>query len=147
MRQFEQSLPMILLMAREAVMAKFNPMLRENDLSAQQWRVLRILNDCDNLVVTCLSKRSYLMMPSLSRILKNLEAREFITRTADTEDQRRSIILITAAGRDLVKRLMPHSKKRYDHIESIVGTEKLHDLHRLLEETIERLNNHESSSG
>lgn len=140
MRQFERTLPMTLLMAREAVMAKFNPMLREHDLSAQQWRVLRILNDTDNLVATDLSERSYLMMPSLSRILKNLETRKLINRAVDAEDQRRAIISITSSGRDLVARLLPHSQSRYDHIEAIIGSEKLRDLQALLEETIEKLN-------
>lgn len=139
MRKFEQTLPMMLLMAREAVMAKFTPMLRENDLSVQQWRVLRILNDSNNLVATDLSSRSYLMMPSLSRILKNLESRGFIKRTIDDKDQRRSIISITSTGKELVKRLLPQSKNRYDHIETVLGTEKLHDLQELLEETIELL--------
>ena len=43
LREFDRSLPMRLLKAREAVMRNFLPSLREHDLSAQQWRVLRAL--------------------------------------------------------------------------------------------------------
>ena len=45
LRGFNRSLPMALLRAREAVMKKFIPSLRENGLSSQQWRVIRALNE------------------------------------------------------------------------------------------------------
>lgn len=141
-RQFERSLPMALLIAREAVMEKFNPLLREHDVSAQQWRVLRILNESDQLDATELAQRSFLMMPSLSRILKKLESRNYINRITDSEDQRRTLISISPEGRELVKTLVPFSEKRYEHIESILGKEKLQELSDLLEETITKLNSH-----
>ena len=45
MRSFGQSLPMELLKAREAAMARFRPMLRGHGLTEQQWRCLRVLWD------------------------------------------------------------------------------------------------------
>ena len=47
LRDFEQSLPMELLKAREAAMARFRPMLRSHGLTEQQWRVLRALDHAD----------------------------------------------------------------------------------------------------
>ena len=43
-RDTRRSLPMALLRARETVMARFRPMLAENDINEQQWRVLRVLD-------------------------------------------------------------------------------------------------------
>ena len=44
---FEHSLPMMLLRAREAVMGRFRPMLREFDLTEQQWRIIRVLAEVE----------------------------------------------------------------------------------------------------
>ena len=90
LRGFNRSLPMSLLRAREAVMKKFMPSLKEHNLSSQQWRVIRALVDRDGAEISELSQRCQLMMPSLSRIIKNLESRALITRHSVESDQRRS---------------------------------------------------------
>ncbi len=140
MRNFERSLPMSLLIAREAVMAKFTPVLREHGLSSQQWRVLRALIEYGELDATELSNRCCLMMPSLSRILKNMLERGLIARRTDSKDQRRSLISLTSAGEKLFDTLAPWNEARYDHIENILGKEKLEQLYALLDETIDKLN-------
>ena len=75
LRGFDRSLPMALLKAREAVMKKFVPALREHNLSPQQWRVIRAVHEQDGVDISELAERCYLLMPSLSRIVPNLEKR------------------------------------------------------------------------
>ena len=76
-RGFDRSLPMALMRAREAVMRHFRPSLAEHDLTEQQWRVLRALEDADTaLSVGELAERTYLLGPSLSRMLALLDDRE-----------------------------------------------------------------------
>ena len=92
MRQFDRSLPMALLRAREAVMKKFSPALKEHGLSSQQWRVIRALVEEQALDATEISERCALLMPSLSRILQNLQKRGLIDRETASDDQRRSLV-------------------------------------------------------
>ena len=106
MRQFDRSLPMALLRAREAVMRKFSPALKEHDLSPQQWRVIRVLVEEDDLDATEIAERCALLMPSLSRILQNLHKRGLVSRKTASNDQRRSIVSITSAGRRAVQNLV-----------------------------------------
>ena len=80
LREFDRSLPMTMLKAREAVMRKFMPALREHDLSAQQWRVLRALNEAKSRDASEIADQCAILMPSLSRILRNLENRKLIRR-------------------------------------------------------------------
>ena len=80
MREFSRSLPMSLLRAREAVMRQFRPSLRNHGLTEQQWRILRALAAVDAIEVTELARVAFLLGPSLSRILRDLEARELIER-------------------------------------------------------------------
>src|SRR6185437_11881019 len=76
MREFSRSLPMSLLRAREAVMRQFRPSLRRHDLTEQQWRILRALAAIDAIEVTELARTAFLLGPSLSRILRDLDLRE-----------------------------------------------------------------------
>src|SRR5438552_16034721 len=80
MRDFSRSLPMSLLRAREAVMRQFRPSLRGHGLTEQQWRILRALAAIDAIEVTELARTAFLLGPSLSRILRDLEARHLIER-------------------------------------------------------------------
>ncbi|MGB0848212.1 MAG: homoprotocatechuate degradation operon regulator HpaR [Thiolinea sp.] len=146
MRQFERSLPMSLLKAREAVMKKFMPHLREHGLSAQQWRVLRALYDDDELEISVLSERCYLLMPSLSRIIQNLDSRELITRNVSQNDQRRSIIKLSGTGKALVEIIAPESEARYEHITQAFGYGKLELLYELLDELVEKLEDDEAAN-
>lgn len=139
MREVSRSLPMSLLKAREAVMKKFIPHLREHDLSAQQWRVLRVLNEVDELEMTELAERCYLLMPSLSRIIQNLTGRELISRRVSAKDQRRSLIRLTDTGRALVTTMAQESENRYQHITEVFGYGKLELLYELLDELVEKL--------
>ena len=139
MREFDRSLPMSLLKAREAVMKTFIPHLRAHDLSPQQWRVLRALNESDGMEMTELSERCYLLLPSLSRIIQNLDARQLITRRLSERDQRRSIISLTATGRELVTIMAAESEARYAHITAVFGYGKLELLYELLDELVEKL--------
>lgn len=134
MRDFAHSLPMALLRAREAVMSRFRPMLREHGVTEQQWRVLRVLAETSELEVTELAQRSFILPPSLSRILQNLENRGLLQRTVVKEDQRRALISITPQGRRLFQIVAPHSEDHYQEIAAAVGDEKLALLYDLLDE-------------
>lgn len=140
LRPFEQSLPHVLLRAREASMRFFRPLLAAHSLTEQQWRVLRALNHWDlnhpNAApdVGELADHTFLLGPSLSRILANLSERGLVSRTTDPQDQRRSWIELTPEGHRLVAEIAPHSEARYDAIEAQLGARKLNQLFSLLED-------------
>ena len=139
LRGFNRSLPMSLLRAREAVMKKFMPSLKEHSLSSQQWRVIRALEDEDGLDISELSERCQLLMPSLSRIIRNLESRELVLRRSVETDQRRSAIFLTDSGRELFACVAPKSAERYNHITEKFGYGKLELLYDLLDELVEKI--------
>jgi len=139
LRAFDRSLPMALMRAREAVMKKFIPSLRENGLSAQQWRVIRALNEEEGLDITELANRCFLLMPSLSRIIQNLDKRGLVSRNQSSLDNRKSVISITELGKKLFQKIAPKSVERYDLITEKFGYGKLELLYELLDELIEKI--------
>lgn len=147
MRQFDRSLPMALLKAREAVMKKFSPALKEHDLSPQQWRVIRVLVEVDELDASEIAQRCALLLPSLSRILQNLHKRRLVDRHPDAGDQRRSMISITPAGRALFETLSPVNEARYVYITERFGYGKLELLYELLEELVEKIDEEDVVGG
>src|SRR3984885_5892792 len=98
MREFSRSLPMSLLRGREAGMRHFRPWLRDHGLTEQQWRILRALASVEMIEVTELARTAFLLGPSLSRILRDLEARNLIERKVAKADLRRGLVSISAKG-------------------------------------------------
>lgn len=134
MRDFSRSLPMSLLRAREAVMRQFRPSLREHGLTEQQWRILRALAAIEAAEVTELARTAFLLGPSLSRILRDLEARNLIERKTAKTDQRRSMVSISKEGVKLMASVAPSSEAIYAEITQRFGARKLAELQEMLGE-------------
>jgi len=132
MRDFSRSLPMSLLRAREAVMRLFRPSLRHHGLTEQQWRILRALAAVDATEVTELARVAFLLGPSLSRILRDLEARHLIERRTAKADLRRGVVSISAKGLKLIEMVAPTSEAIYAAMTRRYGAGKLAALQDML---------------
>jgi homoprotocatechuate degradation regulator HpaR len=132
MRDFSRSLPTSLLRAREAVMKQFRPSLRRHGLTEQQWRILRALAAVDAIEVTELARVAFLLGPSLSRILRDLEARGLIERQTAKVDLRRGVVSISPKGLKLIELVAPTSESIYARITQRYGAQKLAELQTML---------------
>jgi homoprotocatechuate degradation regulator HpaR len=132
LREFPRALPMMLMRGREAVMRYFRPSLRQHGLTEQQWRVLRALMHYGPMEVTELADVTILLAPSLSRILRDLTARELVIRTTTKSDLRRSVIRISPAGVRLMQTAAPHSESGYRAITERFGERRLKQLQKML---------------
>jgi len=132
LRAFEDSLPMALMRAREAVMRYLRPALSEHDLTEQQWRVLRALRDAEApLSVGELAERTFLLGPSLSRMLASMDERGLLER-ATASDARRAEISISTGGLELVSEIAPSSEHAYGRIDALLDPGELDVLYGLL---------------
>jgi homoprotocatechuate degradation regulator HpaR len=131
-RDFSRSLPMSLLRGREAVMRLFRPSLRRHGLTEQQWRILRALSAVEAIEVTELARVAFLLGPSLSRILRDLDARELIERRTAKADLRRGVISISHKGLKLIELVAPTSEFVYAAITQRYGAQKLAELQNML---------------
>jgi homoprotocatechuate degradation regulator HpaR len=133
MREFSRSLPMALLRAREAVMRQFRPSLRSHGVTEQQWRILRALAAVEESEVTELARTAFLLGPSLSRILRDLEARRLIERRTAESDLRRGVVSISEKGLRLMEEVAPSSEAIYAAITKRFGARKLLELQGMLD--------------
>ena len=140
MRPFDQSLPMALLRAREAVMRGFRRVLREYGLNEQEWRIIRALMEVDQIDIGELAERVFILKPSATRTVKNLQSRKLVNRHKSSRDQRRAYISLTPEARDLFDRLAPKNEAEYSRITSVIGGSDMQELYELLRRITARLN-------
>mgnify|MGYP002820929595 FL=1 len=134
LRTIDLSLPMQLLRARESTMSRFRPMLRNHGLTEQQWRVVRVLAAEKQLDTGELSRLTFLLAPSLTRILKTLDQEGLVQRTPDPDDLRRVDVRLSKAGRIVYNKVSPDSERLYREIEEQFGLQKLNELYVLLKD-------------
>ena len=140
MRPFDQSRPMALLRAREAVMRGFRALLRAQGLNEQEWRIMRALMEAERLEIGELAKRVFILKPSATRTVKNLEGRGIVSRSRPSSDQRRALITLTGKGRALFDQLAPHSEQEYARITRVIGANDMDELYQLLGRVTDALN-------
>jgi homoprotocatechuate degradation regulator HpaR len=125
---FADSLPLWLVRAREAAMTRFRPVLRAHGVTEQQWRVLCTVRDLRETEITALAGRVFLLPPSLSRILRDLEARGLMLRRPSAQDQRRSLVSLTAEGQALIQRVEPSLLEAWLEVRRLCGDKLLDAL-------------------
>jgi homoprotocatechuate degradation regulator HpaR len=123
-----RTLPIALLRAREAVMNRFRPLLADHDITEQQWRVMRVLQEAGESDATQLSQSANVLAPSLTRMLRALEARGFTVARKDPADARRALITLTEAGLAFIRALSPESAAIYAGIEARLGRDRIEHL-------------------
>ena len=127
------SLPVRLMRAREAVMMRIRPVLRANGMTEQQWRVLCTVRDLRETEITALAERVFLLPPSLSRIVRDLEMRGLIWRRSSTQDQRRALVSITPDGEALIHKVEPALLEVRLEMRRLYGPDRIRALADLLD--------------
>lgn len=134
-----EGLPLALVRARECVMAHFRHLLRRYNLTEPQWRVLKTMDDVKSIELSELARKSALLMPSLSRIVRELEQRGYMTKTVDSTDMRRMLATLTERGRLLVDRASPECEAVNAAIRAAMGNERMVKLQALLAQLEKRI--------
>lgn len=123
-----------LLQAREAVISRYRPILHEEDITEQQWRIIRLLAANGTLDFQELAEKTCILRPSLTGILSRLEHAGLIIRLKPANDQRRVYLKLSEAGAERYKKLKRQINQCFDELESLFPEEKMQQLNQLLEE-------------
>lgn len=126
--KYEQSISAAIISAREATIAPMRPKMRELDVTEPQCRVMRVLNDRGAVDACGLAEVGMLHAPSVTRILKELEARKLVVRETDPEDRRRTLVALTPAGRELAKSISRDVKRLTAEFSTRFGVDRMDRL-------------------
>lgn len=113
-------------------MQHFRPHLRSLEVTEQQWRALRVLYSAGTLDVTTLARRALLLAPSLTRILRDLEAKRLIVRRRGAGDRRRQVVMLTERGVRMLANGSGGTEAGYRKISKLFGERRLRSLFQQL---------------
>ncbi|MDM1246612.1 homoprotocatechuate degradation operon regulator HpaR [Acinetobacter sichuanensis] len=132
MKTIRPSLTLALLQAREATMTYFRPALNEIGLTEQQWRVIRILYQYEELESNQLADFACILKPSLTGILNRMIEQDLILKRKDVNDQRINLITLTDEGKACFEQQAVKMEASYKKIQEQYGVEKMQQLMTML---------------
>jgi MarR family transcriptional regulator, organic hydroperoxide resistance regulator len=126
--------------ATRAVTRAYGPLLRDFGLTYPQYLTLLALWDADEpMTVGELGSRLRLDSGTLTPVLKRLEQADLVTRHRDADDERRVLIAVTDAGRELQDQVSDVPTRL---VESFgLNATETRQLRRLLGNLLDRLDN------
>jgi homoprotocatechuate degradation regulator HpaR len=134
-----RNLPLLLLQAREAVIARFRPVLNEHGLTEQQWRIIRTLLERGPMEPREIVQICQISSPSLTGILARMSDTGLVARERMSHDQRRVLISLTAQSCALAATLAPQIEAAYQLMASQLDAEFMGRLYAQLDELVSRL--------
>jgi homoprotocatechuate degradation regulator HpaR len=134
-----RNLPMLLLQARERVIARFRPILNAAGVTEQQWRIIRVLLERGPLEPREIVTACCISSPSLAGILARMDELGLVRRSAVDGDRRRVRISPTPKSRALAARIAPQVEAAYREIEAAVGSRFSAELYRTLDQLVAAL--------
>ncbi len=134
-----RNLPLLLLQAREQVIARFRPILNEHGITEQQWRIVRALLDTGPLEPREIGELCRISSPSLAGVLSRMEDLGYIKRKRLDHDQRRLLISLTPRSRALGDAMAPQIEATYGQIETLIGAQFAAEFYETLDALIAAL--------
>jgi DNA-binding MarR family transcriptional regulator len=113
---------------------RLSGLLKVEDLSANQYNVLRILRGSpEGLPCGEIGNRMITRDPDITRLLDRLEKRELISRCRETKDRRMVMARITPQGLELLARMDEPVQEGHRSLLGHLGRERLRALTELLQ--------------
>jgi homoprotocatechuate degradation regulator HpaR len=137
--QFSHSLPMLLYAAIDAVMPRFRLIFKEFGLTEQQWRVLRVLWEIEEISHSALAELTLISAPSLVGVLDRLRAMGLIERRRSGLDRRVVYIATSQQGRDLRDQIMPAVQQSYFELRDSISDQDWRNLMDGLEALVDNI--------
>ena len=131
-----RNLPLLLLQARERVIARFRPLLHAHGVTEQQWRILRALHEQGAMEPRQIVRRCHISSPSLAGVLARMDELGLVLRERLAHDQRRVMVKLTDRSRALVAAMAPQVEALYQAIEAHIGADFIGGFYAALDELI-----------
>ncbi len=131
-----RNLPLLLLQAREGVMARFRPILNAHGVTEQQWRILRALLEGGPMEPRQIGQVCRISSPSLAGVLARMDDLGLVQRARLPQDQRRVMVALTDRSTALAAAMAPEIEAAYAAIEAHIGGAFIARFYGALDELI-----------
>jgi DNA-binding MarR family transcriptional regulator len=103
-----------------------------HDLSPPEWRVVLTLAQRPGVSANEITALWAMEKMAVSRAVRRLERAGRIRRQVDGADRRRYVLILTPAGRQLYRRILPMANDRYREITGVLTRAELATLRKAL---------------
>jgi DNA-binding MarR family transcriptional regulator len=111
--------------ANHALYKDFDAHVRAAGLSSIEWRVLATLHDGGPLTVSRLADEVLAKQPTVTKLVQRMNEQGWVVLQADAADQRRTLVVATAAGKRLVRPLVEKARAHEaSMLNALAGSEK-----------------------
>jgi DNA-binding MarR family transcriptional regulator len=111
--------------ANHALYKSFDSHVRAAGLSSIEWRVLATLHDGGPLTVSRLADEVLAKQPTVTKLVQRMSEQGWVVLQADSADQRRTLVVATAAGKRLVRPLVEKARAHESAmLSALAGSEK-----------------------
>ena len=128
-----RNLPLLLLRSRDAVLARFRPILHSHGLTEQQWRIVRALLESGPLEPRQIGQQCCISSASLAGVLARMDELGLVQRERLAEDARRVRVSLSPASRALAAVMAPQIEATYAQLEQQLGADFLARLYHTLD--------------
>jgi DNA-binding MarR family transcriptional regulator len=119
--------------ANHALFKDFEAQVSAAGLSSIEWRVLATLHDSEPLTVSQLARDVLSKQPTVTKLVQRMASQGWVGLYADANDQRRTLVAVTPAGKHLALPLVAQAKQHEALVlQPLNATEKI-ALRKLLE--------------
>ncbi|MBP7063180.1 MarR family transcriptional regulator [Ferrovibrio sp.] len=125
-------LSLLLKRAERLIDAQLAAALRDENLSAEEWRVLDILSDGQGRVMSDLAAEAVFNLPALSKLVDRLVSRALLFRAPDQSDRRKVLVFVSDHGLSVYQRLQPDIQASGEALLANVSHTRVQQLKKLL---------------
>lgn len=107
-------------------------------IARDDWRVLVAVNQERHMRAADIVLHTTLDKMQVSRAIARLENKGFISRTADSQDKRQQVLIVTAAGQAAYREVSPLMVARNDYLLQDLTPAQRQALQKSLEQILQR---------
>jgi DNA-binding MarR family transcriptional regulator len=131
-RFVDEYLGYLLGQANHALYKDFDAHVRAAGLSSIEWRVLATLHDGEPLTISQLAHEVLSKQPTVTKLVQRMCEQGWLALQADADDQRRTLVAVTPAGKRLVRPLVGKARAHETAILRTLGASEKAALRKLL---------------
>ena len=132
-----RNLPLLLLQAREGVLAHFRPILAEHGVTEQQWRIIRALLEAQGpLEPRQIGLLCRISSPSLAGVLARMDELGLVQRERVAQDQRRVMVSLSSRSHSMAGVMAPQIEAMYGRLEAHIGADVVARFYASLDEMV-----------
>lgn len=137
MTRFDPHLGLLLERAGRVVGERLDRAFGRVGVTADHWRVLRVLADGEGHTMGEIAERLQMNPPTLTKLVDRMVGKSLVQRSADPEDSRRVLVYAADAGLELLHELQGKVDQHHAALQALLGDRNARQLERLLTTLIE----------